>query len=411
MKRTTLSVIFLLLVHLLVTAQSGFRPGYIIRNNGDTINGQVFYSADSKFEKICQFRRFEIAHGIAYGPDEIVAFGFRNGRHFESKNSGDRNKFYECIIKSIISLYIIPGKISGQLFIDHASTGFIRLNMGQNLAGEGERFSNFRELLSWLLNKSGSVTPVNETEYNVASITSLIRRSAEGSSAPVREFHLTTGVNRLADFTVSRPGSRWSIGITGGYQFLTLTIPGNNLYLYFKEAEYNPSYRPAAGIFINRKISRRSELASIDIAFLYLADSFYGYAEYTTVSDCRDDIFIDFTAIQVPLSLKFQFGKKRFHPFVKAGMFGSIQLSNSFNRFSERQYESEIFTDNYSDFYLRNDFGFQGSVGMEILAGQGRRLSVEAGYMQGNQKLIYTNTAYSTVIKTRIFSLMFRIGL
>jgi len=92
-------------------------------------------------------------------------------------------------------------------------------------------------------------------------------------------------------------------------------------------------------------------------------------------------------------------------------MFGSIQLSNSFSRFSERQYESEIFTDNYSDFSLRNDFGFQGSIGMEMLAGQGRRLSVEAGYMQGNQKLIYTNTANSTVIKTRIFNLMFRIGL
>ena len=297
MKRTALFIV-IILAHLVANAQSGFRTGYIIKNNGDTLNGQVFYSVDSKFEKACHFRRFEIAREVTYGPDEIVAFGFRNGRYFESKNNGNRKKFYECIIKSVVSVYIIPGKAKGQLFIDHASTGFIRLNRGQNLGAEGE-------------------------EYDAASITSLIRRSAEQSSLPVREFYKTARVNTLTDYTVSQPGSLWRVGMTGGYQFLTLTIPGNNLNLYFKEAEYNTSYRPAAGIFINRKLSRRSDLASIDLSLLYLTDSYYGYAEYTTVSDCRDDIFIDFSAIQVPLSLKFSFGKHRFHPFVKAGMFGS----------------------------------------------------------------------------------------
>jgi len=386
MKRRALSVIFLILVHLVANAQSGFRPGYIIKNNGDTINGQVFYSIDSRFEKICQFRRFEIAHGVNYGPDEIVAFGFRNGRYFESKNNGNRKKFYECIIKSVVSVYIISGKAKGQLFIDHASTGFIRLNRGQNLGAEGE-------------------------EYDAASITSLIRRSAEQSSLPVREFYKTARVNTLTDYTVSQPGSLWRVGMTGGYQLLTLTIPGNNLNLYFKEAEYNTSYRPAAGIFINRKLSRRSDLASIDLSLLYLTDSYYGYAEYTTVSDCRDDIFIDFSAIQVPLSLKFSFGKHRFHPFVKAGMFGSFQLSNMYNRFSERQYGSEIFTDSYSDFKLEDDFGFQGTIGMEFQVGQARKISLETGYMRGNQKLIHTNSAYSTSIKTKVFSLMLRIGL
>jgi hypothetical protein len=64
---------------------------------------------------------------------------------------------------------------------------------------------------------------------------------------------------------------------------------------------------------------------------------------------------------------------------------------------------------------MNDDLGFQGGLGIEFQLGNARRISFEAGYMQGYQALIYTEDVYyvpmNNKIKSRVISLMFRVNL
>ncbi len=139
-----------------MVAQSGFRPGFIIKNNGDTLNGLVFYGANSKFEKSCLFKRFEIAQEVSYSSNQISAYGFRKGRYFESKTIGRKKAFLECLVKGDVSVYIVPGKYNGMVYLQSSQTGLFKLAKGNNkLAGAGN-FDSYRDALAWLLNKTGN---------------------------------------------------------------------------------------------------------------------------------------------------------------------------------------------------------------------------------------------------------------
>jgi hypothetical protein len=399
----TLVLILLLMVTCLgAKGQAGFLPGYIIKNNGDTITGLVFYGTDGKFRNKCRFKRFEILREIAYSPSELRAFGFRNGRFYESKKYKGRNLYYECRIKGPLSLYSGSGNPKRQLYLDHAATGFIKLNKGTNRLKNGEVFNDFRELLTWLLSQSGyHVKTADSVSYEAVSISRLIRQS-EWAPVQPQVFNHTSGVNWFKDYSFLPGRSSWSIGLAGGYHFVKANVSGNSLTRYFSEAGYDEGNRPSVGLYINYALSKKSNLFSVDLSCLYISQRYYGYAEYTTLSECRDEIFLEYSALQIPLSLKMTFGKSRVRPFVKAGIYESFLLSSNYRRYAERQFGSEIYTDWFSDFHLKNDFGLQGAIGIEIPVGHARRISLEAGYMHGSQLLIYAEDVYSVPMDNKI---------
>jgi hypothetical protein len=398
-------LLVLLFTCLLAKGQVGFRPGYVIKNNGDTITGLVFYGTDGKFRNKCRFKRFEILREVTYDPSELRAFGFRNGRCYKSKKYNGKDLFYERRIEGPLSLYAGTGNPDSQLYIEHAATGFIKLNKGTNRLKNGEVFHGFRELLTWLLSQSGyDGKTADSVSYNAASITRLIRQSVWQPAQPVQVFNHTPGLNWFKDYSFLSVHSSWNFGLTGGYQFVKVIITGNSLTRYFSEASYDESYRPAVGFYINYALSKKSDLFSVDLSFLYISQRYYGYAEYTTLSECRDELFFEYSALQIPLSLKMTLGKNRIRPFIKAGIYGSFLLSSDYKRYAERQFGSEIYTDWFSDFHLTNDFGIQGGIGVEIHVGHARKISLEAGYMHGNQLLIYAEDVYSVPMDNKIKS-------
>lgn len=412
MKKTLLLAGFLLMILSNIDAQIGFRPGYIIKNNGDSLSGQIFYGTESKFGKECLFKRFDIAQEMAYSADKLRAYGFRNGRHFESKQTGNRNSFFECLVKGTLSLYIIPGKTHSPLYIENDLTGFVKLNKNRNTIPGGKEFSNYKDLLSYLLSESGSIqVSANSTTYEPPSVKALITESAELSQMTVRIFHQTSKVNYFKDFSLTRTNPLMKVGFIFGYQFLTIDIPGDRYTPYFKQSEFNSSYRPVGGLFINQRLSRKSELVSIDLSLLYVTDSYYGFSEYKQTYNTQDDLLFDFSSIQVPVALKFTFGKHHFHPYIKAGGYKSFLLTQSYKRYSEIMQRSSVYTEYLSDFSYKGELGFHGAFGAEFLLGNARNVCLEAGFMQGIQPLTGTNKLASTKIKSRAFSILLKFSL
>jgi hypothetical protein len=413
MKKATFAGVILILFSFSMMAQSGFRPGFIIRNNGDTLNGLVFYGANRKFEKSCLFKRFEIAQEVSYSSDQIKAYGFINGRDFESKTNGRKKTFFECLVKGEVSVYIVPGKYKGMVYLESPQTGLFKLAKGSNQLGEAGNFNNYRDALSWMLNKTGNqALSLDNLKYDSKDITAAVRESSSLAQNASRGFYRTPGVNNLRDKSVFKQGSLLSLGFSGGYQIVSVTTPGNSYTQYFTEAQYNTSFRPAIGLYMNSKFSKKSNLVSVDLAVHYVTDSYYGYSEYSDGNEkFREDIMIDFSEIQVPLSLHMTFGKGSIHPFIKAGGFMSFLIDQSYSRLSETQRGESVYTDYYEDFRLDNAIGFIAGAGVQFKIGKARLFGLEAVYSKGSQTLTNLNSSEATDLNTSVVSIMARINL
>lgn len=413
MKKVSFISIILVLFGFSTMAQSGFRPGFIIKNNGDTLNGLVFYSSNGKFEKYCLFKRFEIAQEVSYSCGQLSAYGFRNGRYFESKTTGRKKVFLECMVKGAISVYVFPGKYKGAVYLQSEQTGLFKLAKGSNELPDGGNFDSYRDALAWMLNKTGNhEVSLDDLKYDAKDIAAIVRESSSLSQTASKGFYQTAGINYFRDNSVFKEGSLVNIGFSGGYQFAGITIPGGAYTRFFVEADYNSSYRPAFGVYLNTKLSKQSNLVSVDLSLHYVADSYYGYSEYSSGIDTyRDDINIDFSEIQVPVALHLTFGKGSVHPYIKAGGFMSFLIDQSYSRLSEGQRGEAIYTDYFEDFTLDNALGFITGAGVEFELGKARKFSLEGIYSQGSQSLNKPNSRQSTIMTTSMVSIMARINL
>ncbi len=413
MKKATYVSIILVISCISLMAQSGFRPGFIIRNNGDTLNGLVFYGTNGKFEKSCLFKRFEIAQEVSYSSHQISAYGFRNGRYFESKTIGRKNAFYECLVLGDVSVYIVPGKYKGVVYLQSSQTGIFKLARGSNDLGSAGSFSNYRDALSWMLNKTGNQeVSLSDIDYDAKVIAAAVRESFSLSKSASRGFNQTPAVNNLRDNSIFKQGSLLSAGLIGGYQFVTLTTPGNVHREFFSAAKYNSSYRPAIGLYIGSRFSKKSNLLSIDLAMQFVTDSYYGYSEYSVgMAHLTDDIMIDFSEIQVPLSLRLAFGKGSIHPYIRAGGFMSFIIDQSYSRLSESQRGESIYTEYDEDYTLTHAKGFIAAAGIEFELGKARKIILEGGYSKANQSLTTSNFKLNSDLNTTVISIMARINL
>lgn len=415
MKKWFIIPVIGLLFSISAFGQAGFRPGYVIKTDRDTLNGLVYYGTDSYFRKECRFKRFDIARDVSYDPKDIIGYGFRNGRFFESKMEGKKNLFLECLLKGTISVYIYPGDLNGQIFIENQDAGLFQLTKTRNKIKDVGDLGDYKAVLNWLIDKSGkSSSQIIQVQFSAMAITSYLKSAGAKSGYEERGYARSESVHVLKDFSIVSPTSKMTFGLTGGYQYFIVGIPGTNLTPYFKAADFNTSYRPVAGVFLNRKFSKRSDFLSADIAAYYLQDTYYAYAEYVYNMDTyRDDILINFKALQVPITLKFMFGKGTTHPFIRLGGFKTFYLSNSYERLSEQEDDNEIYMNSHNDYTFSGEYGLTGGAGLDFRLGTTRKLSIEAMYNHCFQKITHTGASdiYNSDINSKGISLMARISL
>jgi hypothetical protein len=390
MKRITLLAVIFLFTTCLTFGQVGFRPGFIIKNNGDSLTGLVFYSTDPQFSKTCRFKRFQIAQDFEYNADQLRGFGFKNGRYFESKGKAGKKAFYECLLKGRLSVFVESGKRRGAIYLEHASVGFFTLSEGSNLLPDAGSFKDYIETIRHFMDLTGTEQDLNQKspEFDAVEIAHYIKVHEVQKGQTPREFQPTEKVTYLTDYSVTHNKPMLKFGFNAGYQFLTIDIPGTTYTKYFDKAQYNATYRPFFGLYINRKLLPKSDILSAELGLNYVSDTYYGYAEYTYGHIHRDDITLKSSFIQVPLFLKVALGKGKVRPFIKLGAYTSCLLGESYHRYSEVEDDNEIYTDNYYDYTMKADNGLLGGLGFQMNLGLARVFTLDAGYIYGNQKLV-----------------------
>jgi hypothetical protein len=105
-----------------VSAQSKFENGYLITNEGDSINGLILHRNDISLSEKCVFKKDINVEEYIYSPFDINSFRFLNGKYFISKkitrDDTEQNYFLEFLVQGEINLYTLKDHLGISYFFE-----------------------------------------------------------------------------------------------------------------------------------------------------------------------------------------------------------------------------------------------------------------------------------------------------
>lgn len=108
-------------------AQTDFRPGYIVRANGDTLIGYIDYRGDALMSVVCRFKPDYTDKAILYSPDDINEFKFNEGKYYVSREVKGQKVFLEFLIKGKVDIYFHMDQRGDHFFIEKTGLGLSEL--------------------------------------------------------------------------------------------------------------------------------------------------------------------------------------------------------------------------------------------------------------------------------------------
>ena len=103
-----------------------FKNGYVITFAQDTIFGKIYKQNSSNV--ICKFQN-SANEIIDYQPNEIYAFGYKNGNVYVSKKIGTDMFFVEYLVKGNLNLYSFGNKKNKRYFVDNELDGLAEIRL------------------------------------------------------------------------------------------------------------------------------------------------------------------------------------------------------------------------------------------------------------------------------------------
>lgn len=127
MKHKGLIILGLFLMTGLINAQTDFRPGYVIKTNGDTLIGEIDYRGDLLMGEICRFKNKDIDKEIKYYPGDIAGYRFNESKYYISKEVSGKKVFLEFLIKGKVNIYYIRDDKGEHYFIEKEGIGLTEI--------------------------------------------------------------------------------------------------------------------------------------------------------------------------------------------------------------------------------------------------------------------------------------------
>jgi hypothetical protein len=338
------NLLFLLLVFLLpgkeVRGQKIFREGYIVKKNGESLYGLVQYSANQDVPSVCIFKRFDIARVVNYSPNEILAFGYKNGNRYESNEINNKKSFLEVFIMGEITLYHSKSKY----YIEKDHTGLIELNNGPvtyKSVGESKAFTKLPEFLRYITEgKTGTISD----RFNLKKeIIPLIISYNKESGKSYYVYNRTITEKQISQKVIESENSINKFSLISGANLYTLNIKPNTDNYSISPTDFllNPKLETSLtwGLTYERQLSRKSDKFSLRLDLLYTKQTFYSYGKRpnnvggTTI----DDANFGFTGIKFPLLLQYSITGRRIIPYFNTGVAYQVFIDNNYSHIAEEE--------------------------------------------------------------------------
>jgi hypothetical protein len=120
-------------------AQTDFRPGYVIKTEGDTLYGEIDYRGDKLMGHICTFRPNKNGEVSTFAPGEIFGYRFIDSKYFVSKIVGDKNVFLEYLINGKVKIYYLRDDVSDHYFIEKEGEKLMELTYEEGIRRKNDK--------------------------------------------------------------------------------------------------------------------------------------------------------------------------------------------------------------------------------------------------------------------------------
>lgn len=143
MKLNGLLIFGFLLILESIHAQTDFRPGFVIKQNGDTLKGEIDYRGDILMGKICTFKT-NGNESRAYYPTDIIGYRFTDSKYYVSKNIDGNQMFLEFLIDGKVKIYFLRDGNGDHYYIDKEGIGLNEIPYDEEIKYiEGRAESNY----------------------------------------------------------------------------------------------------------------------------------------------------------------------------------------------------------------------------------------------------------------------------
>ncbi len=291
-----------LLLPVSIFAQD-YRPGYIIKNNLDSVSGFIKYAPEKKNSKYCMFRSSRKGKPERYSPNDLMSYGIYADKVYVSMlipGSGNESKvFVKVLAKGPLQLY----QYRKQFLVKKDS--LILLPTPKSVlveTSEGKRSKNdsrYKGLLNFLI--SDCKLSADETRYAEIHLTNL-----------VNNYNLCKGYEPI--YKKPKPAFKANYSLFGGYVQSNLEVTeGDNI-------QFNKSNTMIGGLGIDLSSPRIYDRIFFAIDLSYMKNFYQAYLKHQSGSDITHyDVTMDFTTIKMPLGLRYNFLKDANTPYLKAG--------------------------------------------------------------------------------------------
>lgn len=401
-----LFILVILLSSQEIYCQKIFRDGYVIKKTGESLIGLVEYSINQDIPSLCNFKRFDIAHPVVYSPDQISAFGYKNGNRYESKMIDNKSSFCEVIVTGKIILYSRKGKF----YLDKEHSGLVELKNGPiayQADGSKTEFKSLSEFLDFITeSKSGSVSSKFSLKNDIAD---LITSFNKQSGNPYNVFNRAMTEKQIAREASVSGANKNRIGLVSGLNVYMLNIkPLSNIYMPDPEKETGLVF----GLTYERIVSRKTDRLSLRMDLLYASQTFYCYDERKSSSGgytLRSDAFFNFSGIKLPLMIQYSFTGGRIVPYFSSGIAYLFDIKNDYYRIEDAEsIQHEVSTREFRDMIFKpGELSAVGGAGIRTRAFNNINLHLQGNIeigpglfrpLDGNVKEFKANSVQTTFL-------------
>jgi hypothetical protein len=385
-------------------SQSDFRDGFILTQNRDTTFGQIKYKEGNSNYYNCEFKESGSGNIIIYKASDILGYGFKNDRYFESRkidtdNQNSETVFLEVLIHGKVSLY----KYDKVFYIEKAEYGVLKLtNKSVESSAEGgavvSQSNSYLGVLNLFLSDCAEVIPrVPRTAFSEKPLTDLI---------------VTYNKSMNSAFVIYKSNKPWvhvRFGVAAGYISSLVTLESSTD-VFDHLGPFKRSNSPLFGGSIDLLFPRTNERWSLHSDILFTKSGYDSYNEKTLFgTTTKNWATIDMTQLKIPIGIRYTIQGKKVSPFFNAG------LSETFTMSSSSDWTQTVFHGTYSNTdrdealaISKTQPGFWGGAGLMTSFGKAVNAYIEFRY----EKTDGINAEdFLAVTKANVTSFQFIIGL
>ncbi|HEX6223000.1 MAG TPA: hypothetical protein VFZ52_01230 [Chryseolinea sp.] len=341
------------------SAQGDFRPGYIIRNNEDSIAGFVSYGTEKSNTRHCFFKEKKNVKYTSFTAGEIKRYGFINDKTYVSMTlphewAGEIDEFPQekVFLKSLVTGPL--GLYRYQKYYLLEKNGLILLPFPTDIMIETESDGRAIKLDRRYIDVINSFIENAQLSANKAAY------SEDDLTYLIEKYNVSQGHRRSIK---SKPAIALGLGVTAGYVTSKLTMD------YFDKGAFEPSSTIVGGVSLNISSPKVYDRLFFSVEGWYEKIFYQGYTEYQHTGDLvRQDMLIDISFFKTTLGLKYHLLGLHNTPYIKAGIAVYFLGNTSLTINKESQQFGNVIvtdTDPGENFQIRRPAGYWFAAGYD----------------------------------------------